>query len=115
MGLYSIFIDMTPNCIDIVSFGPKLPSPKLLFYRWMKFENLFGGNALDRLDNFAWTHRWYTLYQKVNMVFVGPNFNDLNLIPLRYFKTDVFQRLVNRFTEHKPAIFGRVYKVVKKN
>jgi len=47
----------------------------------VKFENLFGRDALDYLDNLAWTHRWNTLYQKVYMVFVRSNFNELNLIP----------------------------------
>jgi len=78
--LYGIFISMTSNRIDIVSFGPKLPTPKLLFHFWVKFENLFGRDALDSLDNLAWAHRWNTLYQKMNMVFIRSNFNELNLI-----------------------------------
>ena len=112
--LYGIFISMTSNRVDIVSFGPKFPAPKLLFHLWMKLENLFGGDALDNLDNLTWTHHWNTLYQKMNMVFVGPNFNELNLIPLRYLKADVFQRFINCLIEHNPAIFGRAYKVVEK-
>ena len=112
--LYGIFISMTSNRIDIVSFGPKLPTPQLLFHLRVKLENLYGGDALDSLDYLAWTHRWNTLYQKMNMVFVRPNFNELNLIPLRYLKTDVFQTLINSFTKHNPPIFGRAYKVVEK-
>jgi hypothetical protein len=80
----------------------------------VKLENLYGGNALDSLDYLAWTHRWNTLYQKMNMVFVGANFNELNLIPLRNLKTNIFQRLVNGFAEYNPAILGRAYKVVEK-
>ena len=105
---------MTPNRIDIVSFGPELPTPKLLFHLRVKLENLFGSDALDSLDYLAWTHRWNTLYQKMNMVFVRPNFNELNLIPLRYLKANVLQRQVNCFAEHNPPIFGRAYKVVEK-
>ena len=85
-----------------------------MFYLWMKSEYLFGGDALDRLNYLARAHRWYTLYQKVNMVLVCPYFYELNFIPRRYFKTGAFQRLVNRFTEYNPAIFGRAYKVVEK-
>jgi hypothetical protein len=104
---------MTLNSIDIVSFDPKLPTPKLLLYFWMKFQNLFGSDALDSLDNLPRTHRWYTLYQKVNMVFICPYFYELNFKPLRYFKTDAFKRQVNRFTEYNPAVFGRAYKMVQ--
>ncbi len=105
---------MTPNRIDIVSFGPELPTPKLFFHLRVKLEKLYGGNALDSLDYLAWTLRWNTLYQKMNMVFVRPNFNELNLIPLRYLKANVLQRQVNCFAEHNPPIFGWAYKVVEK-
>lgn len=113
--LYGIFISMTPNRIDIVSFGPKLPTPKLLFHFWVKLENLFGSDTLDSLDYLAWTLRWNALYQKMNMIFVGSNFNELNLIPLRYLKANILQRQVNCFAEHNPSIFGRTYKVVEKH
>ena len=79
--LYGIFISMTSNRIDIVPFGPELTAPKLLLHLWVKFEYLFGGDALYSLDDLAWTFRWNTLYQKVYMVFVRSNFNELNLIP----------------------------------
>ena len=105
---------MTTNRIDIVPFGPELATPKLLFHLWVKFEDLFGSDTLYCLDDLAWTFRWNTLYQKVYMVFVGPNFNELNLIPLRYLKADVFQTLVNFLRENNPSILRRAYKVVEK-
>jgi len=114
IGLYGIFISMTSNCIDIIPFGPELATPKLLFHLRMKTENLFSRDALDSLDNLAWTHRWNTLYQKMNVVVVGSNFNKLNLIPLQYLKANVFQALVNSIIEYNPAIFCRAYKVVEK-
>ena len=112
--LYGIFISMTSNRIDIVPFGPELAAPKLLFHLRVKHENLFSRDALDCLDNLAWTHRWNTLYQKMNVVVVCSNFNEFNLISLRYLKANVFQALVNSLTEYNPAIFCRAYKVVEK-
>ena len=105
---------MTTNRIDIVPFGPELTAPKLLFHLWVKFEDLFGGDALYCLDDLAWAFRWNTLYQKVYMVFIGPYFNELYLITLRYLKADVFQTLVNCFSENNPSILRRAYKVVEK-
>ena len=105
---------MTTNRIDIVTFGPELTAPKLLFHLWVKFEDLFGGDALYCLDNLAGTFRWNTLYQKVYMVFVRSNFNELNLIPLRYLKADVFQTLVNFFSENNASVLRRANKVVEK-
>jgi len=112
--LYGIFISMTPNRIDIVSFGPKLPTPKLLFHFWVKFENLFGRDALDSLDNLAWAHRWNTLYQKMNMVFIRSNFNELNLIALRYLKANVLQGLVNCLSENNSSILRWANKMIEK-
>ena len=105
---------MTTNRIDIVPFGPELTAPKLIFHLWVKFEDLFGSDALNCLDDLAWTFRWNTLYQKMYMVFVGSNFNELNLIPLRYLKADVFQTLVNFFSENNTSVLRRANKVVEK-
>lgn len=106
---------MTTDSIDIVPFSPEFPTPKLLFHFWVKLEKLFGNDTFDSLYYGAWTHRWNTLNQKVNMIFVGPYFNELYLIPLRYLKADLFQRLVNGFAEYNPAIFRWAYKMVEKH
>ena len=105
---------MTTNRIDIVPFGPEFTAPKLLFHLRVKFEDLFGSDALYCLDDLAWTFRWNTLYQKVYMVFVGSNFNELNLIPLRYLKADVLQGLGICLSENNPSILRWAYKVVEK-
>ena len=105
---------MTPNCVDIVPFGPELSTPELLFHLRVKFENLLGRDAFDRLNDFARTHRWYTLNQEMNMIFVSANFNEHNLIALRYLKADLLQALVYCLTENNSAIFRWTYKVVQK-
>ena len=105
---------MTPNCVDIVPFGPELTTPELLFHLRVKLEDLLGRDAFDRLNNFARTHRWNALNQKMNMIFVGANFNELNLIPLRYLKADLLQALVYCLTKYNSAIFRRAYKMVQK-
>ena len=48
------------------------------------------------------------------MVIICPYFNEFNFITLRYFKTDVFQRLVHRFAKYYPTVFGRADKVIEK-
>jgi len=105
---------MTPNCVDIVTFGPELTTPELLFHLRVKLENLLGRDAFDRFNDFARTHRWDALDQKMNMIFVRANFNELNLVPHRYLKADILQALVYSLTKYKAAIFRRAYKVVKK-
>lgn len=49
------------------------------------------------------------------MVFVGSNFNELNLISLRYPTADVFQTLINFFSENNPSILRRADKTITFN
>lgn len=86
---------MPIHSIEIVTLSLKLSAPELLFHFRIKIESIFSRDAFDRFDDLGWTHRWYTLYQKMNVVFVRPYFNELGLIPLRNLKADLFQTLVN--------------------
>ena len=110
----SILIPMTPNCVDIVPFGPELTPQKLLFHLRIKLENLLRRDAFDRLNDLARTHRWNTLDQEMNMIFVGANFNEFNLIALPYLKAYLLQALIYCLTKNNSAIFRRAYKVVQK-
>ena len=111
--LYGIFISVTTDCVNVKTFCPKLPSPKLILYFWMKLEYLFCRDAFNCLNYSCCTKHRYTLYQKMNMVIVGPNLNKEYLIPFRYFKANFFQALVNGFCEYNTSVFGRANKMIQ--
>ena len=115
IGLYRIFVTMTTDSVDIVPFGPELSAPKLILHLRVKLENLFGRDALDCFYDLGWAHHRYTLDQKMNMVFVGPYFDKLDLISLRNLKADIFQTLINSLAKNNPSILGWANKVVEKN
>jgi hypothetical protein len=50
--------------------------------------------------------------QKMHMVLVGPNFNELDLITLGNFQTHLFQHFINMAIKHGPTIFGWTDKMV---
>ena len=114
ISLDSVFITVTPNSVDIVTLCPKLSAPKLLFYFWMKLENLLGGNALYGFNDLAWAHRWNTLYQKMHVILVSPYLYKFNLISLRYLKANILQCLIHFFAKYNSTVFRRTYKMVEK-
>ena len=75
--LYYRFIPMLTNCIYIKSFSPKLASPKLFLYFWMKSEYFLCCNALYYLNYFHWTIHRDTLYPKMNIL-NSPNSLSIN-------------------------------------
>jgi hypothetical protein len=111
--LYRILISMTTNCINIKSFCPKLASPKLLFYFWMKLGNLFRPVTFHYLDYPCWTNRWYALYQKMNMIFIHSDLNKSYFRSLRNLKTNLFKARIDSFRRNYPPIFGWTYKMIQ--
>ncbi len=105
VSLYRAFISVAADCVNIVPFCPKLPTPKLLLDFWMKIENLFRCDAFDRLDYPCWTHHRYTLYQKMNMVQVSPNLNKCHLIPLRDLQANFLQTHIHSCTKNYSSVF----------
>ncbi len=111
--LYGIFISMTTYRINVIALCPKLSTPKLPLYFWVKLENFFGCDAFYCLDYSCWTHHWDALYQKMNMIFIRSNLYEGYFISFRYFKTNLFQTLINSLRKYYPTIFCRAYKVVQ--
>src|SRR4030042_4880269 len=111
--LYGIFIAMTTNCINIKSFCPKFTTPKFFLYFWMKLEYFFCRDTFYCLDYPCWTHHWYTLYQKMNVILIGSNLYKSYFKSFRNFKTNLLQTLINRFRKNYSTIFGRTNKMIK--
>lgn len=93
--LYCRFITMFTHSIDIKTFCPKLSTPKLFSYFWMKSKYLFCRYALYYLNYFRGTIHRNTLYQKMNMILICPNLYKTNLITLRNSNANFFQTIVN--------------------
>lgn len=100
------FISVATHCVDVKTFCPKLPSPKLLLYFWMKFENFFCRDAFYRLDYPCWTQHRYALYQKMYMILISSNLYKSNFISLRDFKANVFQTHIHSGTKYYSPVYG---------
>lgn len=72
---------------EVVALRPERPAPELLFYLFVVFEYLLCGDAFDFLYHSRRQHHRYRLGEKVDMIFVSPYFEKVDLIRYRDAKT----------------------------
>jgi len=110
---YTSLISEFADRVHKISVGPKFSTPQFFLHFRMLFENLSGCQTFHCRNDLGWTHSRNALYQKMDVVFVNPNLQKMNLIAFRYFKTDIFQTLINCFAEYNPAIFRWTDKMIQ--
>jgi hypothetical protein len=110
---YTRFISEFADSVHKISVCPKFSTPQFLFHFRMLLENLSCCQTFHHPHYLAWTHPRYALNQKMDMIFVNSNLQKTDLISFRYFKTDVFQTLINCFTENNPTVLSWTDKMVK--
>ena len=108
----NIFSCMFTNGRYKKTVRPELSSPKLFLNRRSLREYFSGCNTLHLRRYLCRAISWNRLDQKMNMVALGANFQKYNLITLRYFKTNIFQQLINRFGDHKTSILGHEHEMI---
>ena len=75
-----IFIRILTNSIYIVPRSPKIAAPQFFFYFRMKPKKLFRYNTFYCLSYTFYRQHWYTLNQKMNMIFIRSYFNKMYFI-----------------------------------
>ena len=80
IGFDRVFITVLSNSIDIKTFPPELTTPQLLLHLWVFFKEFFGCDTFNQLYNFRRAVCWNTLNQKMNMIFVCSDLDELNFI-----------------------------------
>ena len=106
------FAPMTANGADKIAFRPQFATPQALFDRRHALKNLPRGQTFDRLHNLRRAIRWHRLDQKMDMIFVGTNLDQDNVIALGDLQTDVFECRVDRLVKDDAAILGRTHEMV---
>ena len=107
--LYDLFIGILPYGIHIISARPEPTAPEHLLDLRMKAENFPGRDALHCSDYFLRGVHRYTLYQKMDMVPVQANFQEMNLVTLLDLKTNLFESLRNGIAQHFSPIFDNSF------
>ena len=110
-----LLISLASDRAHIVAICPEFTAPQLLLDFGSSLEYFSRGQTFYHLDDLFWTVGRYRLDQKMHMVLVGPNFNELDLITLRNFQTHLFQHFIDMAIKHGSAIFGWTDKMVQQD
>ena len=109
------FIAMSSDCCDKISFGPKLSSPKKLFYFWTFQEYLLGSYRLDYCNDLRWSILRRALNKKMDMILICSYLKKMDIVIAIFdLQANIPQMLLNSFTEDRPTIFCRTDKVIDK-
>lgn len=107
-----IFVPVLAHRADEVPVRPKLPAPQLLLDLRARREDLPRRDALYQLHYLLRAVHRYRLHQKMHVVFVRPDLQKRNLIPLADFQTNFFQLLINRRRKNGSAVLRRTHDVI---
>lgn len=105
-----------PDGVDEGPVSPELCTPELLLELGFPEEHLPGGDALDQTNNRG---RWVgrnRLDEEVDVILVGPDLEEVELVPLLELQTDVFELLVDGGgVEDHPSVLGNTDEVVEQD
>lgn len=106
---------MLSNGRHEVAVRPELATPQLLLDVRAPLEHLAGQNALERAHDLGRAVGGHALQQKMHMISIGANFQEVDLEPLADLQAHLLERRVHARVEHHAAILGRAYQVVDQN
>src|SRR5256885_1634090 len=108
-----LFVCILSNRANIVPVSPKLPSPQLLFYFWMKTEKFPCSNTFYHLNYRFWRHHRNALHQKMNMIFICSNLQKMYLKPAFNIFAYLNQTLFNICRQNTSPIFYRTNQMIQ--
>ena len=107
-----IFVAMFSDGSCVVSICPEFAAPKLLLHVGTTPEYFSCGQAFYHRNNIGHTVPRYRLHQKMNMVLICSNFQELQLISFLDLQADSFQLLIHRFIKHNASVFRWKHQMV---
>ena len=84
---YHFLVSMRSHGREIVAFRPERSAPEFLPYLFVVFEYLLCGDAFYRLYHCRRQHHRDRLGEEVDMIFVSPYFEKMDLVRYRDAKT----------------------------
>ncbi len=111
--LYDVGRCVLTDGVCIIAFRPELTAPQHPLDLGVVYECLFCSNAFDGLYDVAWRCCGDGLYEQVDVVVVCANFDEVDIIPVLYFKTDFLECLDDTVGQYFPAILDGAYEVVQ--
>ena len=111
---YHLLVPMLPDRAYIISIRPQLPSPQPLLYFRARSKYFSRRYTLYDLHYLFRTVHRHTLHQKMDVVFVGPDLKECDLIPVANSQADLFEFLVYFGAKYNSSVLRRTDYVIKK-
>ena len=110
---YDCFRCVLTDGVNIVAFRPELTTPQHPLDLWIVFENLSCRDALDGLNDIFRGCCGDGLYEKVDVITVRADFDEVDIISLLYSKTDFRERFDHTVGQYFSSILDRTYYVIQ--
>ena len=108
------FITVLTDGVRIIPARPELSTPKHFLDFGMSAEDLLCSDALDSLNNCGGRHPGDALDEKMDMVFIRPDLDEMHLVSFSYSHTHLFERHLHFFRKNLSSVLGRTDDVVEK-
>ncbi len=112
---YLSFAAMTTYGTNVISVRPEFSSPEVLFDRRHSEEDLSGCNAFERPDNLGRAVRWNGLNEEVNVISIGADFQESEVIAHGNLKTNIPERLIHVCREDCPPVLCGAHDMVQQH
>ena len=100
--------------VRVIPARPELSTPEHLLDCGMTAEDLLCSNALDGLNDCRRRHHGNALDEKMDMVFIRPDLDEMDLVSFPYSHADLFERHLHFFRKDLSSVLGRTDDVVEK-
>ena len=100
--------------VRVIPARPELSTPEHLLDFGMTAEDLLCSNALDGLNDGRGRHHRDALDEKMDMVFIRPDLDEMDLMSFSYSHTHLFERHLHFFRKDLSSVLGRTDDVVEK-
>ena len=110
---YDCFCCVQTDGVNVVTFRPELSTPQHLFDLWILFENSSCRDAFDRLHDVLGRCCGDGLYEYVDVISVGANFDEVDIIATLYSKTGFRERFDHTVGQYFSSILYGTYDVIQ--
>ena len=107
-------ITVLTDGVRVIPARPELSTPEHLLDFGMTAEDLLCGNALDGLNDGRGRHHGDALDEKMDMVFIRPDLDEMDLVSFSYSHAHSFERYLHFFRKDLSSVLGRTDNVVEK-
>ena len=99
-------ITVLTDGVRVISARPELSTPQHLLDFGMTAKDLLCSDALDGLNDGRGRHHGDALDEKMDMVFIRPDLDEMDLVSFPYSHADLFEAYLHLFREHLRLYFA---------